>query len=440
MLHLQDPFSRLHSHHKAHFGNPQQEPQTSQSELAARRLEEAKQRAIAAIRRPHQPTKLCQVQGADDDGTDEAPTSPRSPCPPPRIKQGEGTSLFERTSFRKPAERDGRREGSLEDRVSFAPPTGPSAERGRARGREGGQDNRSAAREPSPFTFAKEDAQINKVETAWNPGQWAAAPNSSTALYNDAATVAAQAAEIVSPVPSPWGKNMASEEEYVPPPATTPPPMAAWSTQNHKEQQPATNGFGHTARPLPLNLGNTTLQTPNDQTTFHPLATAVWKTPQGASFIKPIRAPIPVTTALLTCQAPTIQAAAPRSVPTHYATTSQTRTLYNQPSYTPQPHTMPQLQYAHIAPSAALSLNPPLTPPLSTSSSHPQLSTSVYLACLGAQTGGGTRVMLKCRMDICANREGVSFGKESLRNGVVERYRQGFGCGGCGEMLDVVVC
>ena len=448
MLHLRNP-SRRHAQH-ATFGTPKQQPQVSHSDAAARQLEQAKRLAIAALRRRHEPSKLSQVQGVEDDGTDEAPTSSMSSstCPSPLINPGKGRSLFERMSYKK-ADTQNRDDGgrSLEDRVNWAPPIGNAAHRGSARERGGGQGNEPAAREARPFVFGRQNVQVDEGGMAWTPENRAPSLDASTGLYQDFPSVAAKPAKIPSPLRSPWkaAANNSKGEDYAPPPVKSP-PMATWSTWNQKEEASA---FAPTIAPPPLDFGNNFDKRDMSSSinhctpTFQSPRSTMWATHEAKQFTKLPQAPRPPKTVSFsssTNQPPSTQPPAPRSVPACTMTTSISQAPKTQSTYTRQPHDMPQLQHLHIAPMAALSFNPPLTPLISSYSSRPQLSTSVYLACLGAQIEVDTQVMLKCRMGMCAHREGVTFRKESLRNGVVEKYRQGFGCGGCGEMMDVVVC
>lgn len=459
MLGLQSPPSRLHSHHAPQKRDQYQPPQAPQIDL--QRLQDAKRRAMASasVRRQHQapgPTPLSRVWSADEDMTDEAP-SPQSPlCPPSRVNAGEGRSLFERTSFKKP------------------PPTGPKADRDddyRGHGRWGRQ-NRSAVRDSppasKPYAFLEDDAQIIKAESAWNPDKWAAAKESTKApsLFPDASVVAVKAAGIPSPTHSPrLGRNDVDMEEYVPPPAVSP-PTASWPTTTQIQQQPTNMGVKSENKPAPLNFsfGNNAKAplNPTSLTAFQPLASAVWKTPTTASFVKPPKAPLPlsttstsISTSMAAWSPPDVQMTtpAPTSHPrfTFRTSASQHQQQASQFRYTSPfqamapPHTMspPRLQHLHIAPTAALNFSPPLpSPPLTAASSRPQLPTSIYLACLAKQEGNAGRdvkVMLKCKMMTCLQREGVAFGRESLGNGTVDRYRKGFGCGGCGEMLEAVV-
>lgn len=459
MLGLQDSPSRLHSHHATQQRHQYQPPHAPQINLQ-RRLDDARRRVMALACRPHPPpgpTPLSRVWSADEDMTDEAPSPQSSPCPPSRVNPGEEESLFERTSFKKP------------------PPTSPKVDRDDdclGRGRWGGQ-NRSAVRDSSPATkplaFLEDDPQISKAETAWNSDKWAAAKGSTRApsLFPDASVVAAKAADIPSSTPSPGlGRNDVDMEEYVPPPAV-PPPTASWPTTTQTQQQPTNMGVKSENKPAPLNFSfdNTTKAplNPVSLTAFQPLASAVWKTPSTASFVKPLRAPLPlsttstsISTLMAAWSPPDVQvtAPAPTSHPrlTFPISTSQHQQQGSQFRYTSPsqamapPHTVspPLLQHLHIAPTAALNFSPPLpSPPLTATSSRPQLSSSIYLACLLKQegnTGRDVKVMLKCKMMTCLQRDGVTFGRESLGNGMIDRYRNGFGCGGCGEMLEVVVC
>ena len=460
MLGLQDSLSRLHSHHTSQQRAQYQPPHATQTDQ--RRLADATRRAMASasIRRQHQapePTPLSRVWSADEDMTDEAPSPQSPPYPAYRVKAGEGRGLFERTSFKKP------------------PPTGPKADRDddyRGRGRWGRQ-NRSATRDSSsatkPLAFLEDDEQIIKPETAWNPDKWAAAEESTKApsIFPDACVVAAKAADIPSSTPSPGlGRNDVDMEEYVPLPAVSP-PTASWSTTTQTQHQPTNMGVKSENEPGPLNFNfsNTTKASlnPVSLTAFQPLASAVWKTLTAASFVKPSRAPLPlsaastsVSTSMAAWGPPDVQITTPAptshprfnfptSASQHHQQACQIR--YTSPSQAmAPPHTMspPRLQPLHIAPTAALNCSPPLpSPPLTAASSRPQLSTSIYLACLAKQegnTGRDVKVMLKCKMMTCLQREGVTFGRESLGNGTIDRYRKGFGCGGCGEMLEVVVC
>lgn len=459
MLGLQNPPSRLDNHHPSQQRYQYQPPQAPQIDL--QRLEDAKRRAMASasVRRQHQapgPTPLSRVWSADEDMTDEAPSPQSSTCPPSPVNAGERRSLFERTSFNTP------------------PPTGPKADRDddyRGRGRCGGQ-NRSAVRDSSPtskaYAFLEDDAHISKAESAWNPDKWATAKDSTKAhsLFPDASVVAVKAADIPSPTPLPGLGRNDVDMEYVPPPALSP-PKASWPTATQIQQQPTNMGVKSENNPAPFNFnfGNNTKAPPNSTslTAFQPLASAVWRTPTTASFVKPSKAPLPLSTTSTSISTlmgawspPDVQMTTP--VPTShprftFSTSANqhqqhaTQFRYTSPSQAmAPPHTMspPRLLHLHIAPTAALNFSPPLpSPPLTAASSRPQLSTSIYLACLAKQEGNagrGVKVMLKCMMMTCLQREGVAFGRESVSNGTVDRYRKGFGCGGCGEMLEAVIC